>query len=88
MKLLAIDKLHKKDTLIYYRNQYEGVALFTLIAEKEAAIPFRSSVEIKPTGEREATVELLDSIDYPLIPLIRAIKKEIIDIDIKGWKID
>lgn len=84
MKLLAIENLFKKDTLIYYRNQYEGTALFTLIGEKQVSVKFTSSVEIKPTGERDVTVELLESIDYPLIPILQSIKSEMREIDQKG----
>ena len=69
---------------LYTRNEYEGTAVFSLLADREAALPFRSSVEIKPTGERVVMVELLDTIDYPLIPIIREIKKEIRIIDSKG----
>lgn len=84
MQLLTIEKLTKKDTLIYYRNQYEGTAVFSLIADKQASVRFQSTVEIKPTGERDVTVELLDSIDYPLVPILQSLKNEISIIDQKG----
>ncbi|OQY34167.1 MAG: hypothetical protein B6241_05635 [Spirochaetaceae bacterium 4572_59] len=84
MKLLTIEKLLKKDTLIYYRNQYEGTALFSLLGEKQVYVKFRSSVEIKPTGERDVSVELLESIDYPLIPILQSIKSAMREIDQKG----
>lgn len=84
MKLLAIEKILKKDTLIYYRNQYEGTALFSLIADRQVSVKFTSTVEIKPTGERDITVELLESIDYPLIPILQSIKSEMREIDQKG----
>ena len=84
MELLAIEKLKKKDTLIYYRNHYEGIAVFSLIADKQASIRFNSTVEIKPTGERDVTVELLDSIDYPLLPILKSLKNKISSIDQKG----
>ncbi len=84
MELLAIEKLKKKDTLIYYRNHYEGTAVFSLIADRKASIRFNSTVEIKPTGERDVTVELLDSIDYPLLPILKLLKNKISSIDKKG----
>lgn len=84
MKLLNIEDLKKKDTLIYYRNQYEGIAVFSLIADKQSSIRFSSTVEIKPTGEREITIELLDPIDYPLIPILKSLKDEMNMIDRKG----
>jgi len=84
MRLIAIDEITKKDTLIYYRNEYSGQATFSLIAEKTASVRFQSTVEIKPTGEKDVQVELLDSIDYPLLPILKTLKEEIISIDRKG----
>jgi len=84
MKFLGMDEINKKDTLIYYRNVYSGVASFALIADKKTSIRFQSTVEIKPTGERDIVLELLDSIDYPVVPIIKSLKEEILNIDRKG----
>ncbi|MDA3957031.1 hypothetical protein [Oceanispirochaeta sp.] len=85
MKFLGMDEINKKDTLIYYRNEYTGVASFSLIADKRTSIRFQSTVEMKPTGERDVFLELLDMIDYPVIPIIKSLKEEIISIDREGF---
>ncbi|MDC7239556.1 MAG: hypothetical protein PQJ50_04270 [Spirochaetales bacterium] len=81
MKFLGMDQFEKKDTLIYYRHEYSGIARFALIGDKEATVRFSSSIEIKPTGEREVNVELLDRIDYPVLPIIKSLKNEILAIE-------
>ncbi len=81
MKLLSIIDLKKKDTLIYYRNQYEGTALFSLVMDKKASVKFQSTVEMLPTGQRDVTVELLEPIDYPLVPILKILKSQLQEID-------
>ena len=81
MELIGISDIKKKDTLIYYRNQYEGTALFSLVMNKQASVKFNSTVEMLPTGQRDVTVELLESIDYPLLPIIKLLKQQLIEID-------
>ncbi|MDC7234059.1 MAG: hypothetical protein PQJ58_12570 [Spirochaetales bacterium] len=80
-----MDEIVKKDTLIYYRNEYKGTASFTLIGEKRASVKFISTVEIKPTGERDINIELLEQIDYPVIPIIKVLKQEIMNIEKEGF---
>ena len=84
MKFLGMDEISKKDTLIYYRNEYSGCASFSLIAGKRASVRFESTVEIKPTGERDIYLQLLDQIDYPLVPIMKSLKEEILSIDREG----
>jgi len=40
-------------------------------------IPMEFVIEIKPTGERDIDVKLKERIDYPLVPVIRALKEKI-----------
>ena len=81
MELIGISDIKKKDTLIYYRNQYEGTALFSLVKNKQASVKFQSTVEMLPTGHRDVTVELLEPIDYPLLPIIKILKNQLEKID-------
>lgn len=85
MKFLGMDEINKKDTLIYYRNEYTGLASFALIGDKRSSVRFSSTVEIKPTGERDIIVELLETIDYPVLPIIKSLKDEIMSIEKEGF---
>ena len=74
MKVIAIKDVVRKDVPIYYRLLYTGVAEIELSKGVENfRIDF--SIEIKPTGEREINVSFLDKVDYPLIPVIKELKK-------------
>jgi len=76
MQIVTIKDIVRKDVPIYYRMLYTGVAVIEMT--KDAAdyrIDF--SIETKPTGQREITVSFLDELDYPLVPVVRELKKHI-----------
>jgi len=75
MKAVVIKDIVRKDIPIYYRLLYTGVATIELTKEADYRIDF--SIEIKPTGKKEIAVSFLDEIDYPLIPVLRELKKMI-----------
>lgn len=77
MKVYSIDQLKKKDIPLYYRNEYEGWGDIEFTAGDRRQIPLEFTIEIKPTGERVIDVKLKDRIDYPLLPVIRALKEKI-----------
>jgi hypothetical protein len=84
MKLHGIDQLTKKDIPLYYRNEYEGLGDLEFVLGDRRRVPLEFSVEIKPTGERLVNVRIKDRIDYPLLPVIRAIKAEILIMEKDG----
>jgi hypothetical protein len=74
MKVVNIKDIIRKDIPIYYRLLYTGVAVLELTADAaDYRIDF--SIEIKPTGQKEITVSFLDDLDYPLVPIIKELKK-------------
>lgn len=76
MKVIAIKDIIRKDIPIYYRLLYTGVAVIEMSKEPENfRIDF--SIEIKPTGQKEITVTFLDKLDYPLLPVIKELKKQV-----------
>jgi hypothetical protein len=84
MKLHGIEQLTKKDIPLYYRNEYEGLGDLEFVLGDRRRVPLEFSVEIKPTGERLVNVRIKDRIDYPLLPVIRAIKAEILIMEKDG----
>ena len=76
MNVVAIKDIVRKDIPIYYRLLYTGVTAIEL-SGKEANYRIDFSIEIKPTGKKEISVSFLDEIDYPLIPVLRELKKTI-----------
>ena len=75
MKVVSIKDIVRKDIPIYYRLLYTGVAVIELVKAADYRIDF--SIEIKPTGKKDIVVSFLDEVDYPLIPIIRELKKMI-----------
>ena len=80
MKVINIKDMIRKDVPIYYRRLYTGVACIELNNNHENyRIDF--SIEHKPTGQKDIVVNFIDKIDYPLIPVIRELKKYIDEVD-------
>lgn len=84
MKLLAINNIVKKDSPIYYRNEYSAVSDFILMGADAVNIPIFFSIEMAPTGEKTIDVQVTDKIDYPLVPVLRTLKEEITSMERKG----
>ncbi|MDR1948010.1 MAG: hypothetical protein LBQ38_01320 [Spirochaetaceae bacterium] len=83
MKILQIKDIERKDVPIYYRRLFTGLVVLELLnKEVERHIDF--SIETKPTGHKEISITLADSVDYPLVPLIKELKKYVNDLDDAG----
>ena len=83
MKVTGIKELIRKDVPIYYRRLYSGILEIELINKSvESHIDFL--IETKPTGVNEVIINNMDSIDYPLLPLTKEIKKFISVLDETG----
>ncbi len=77
MKIIAIEQITKKDIPLHYRNEYSAVASVEFLPENTGSIPIAFSVEVEPSGNRKVQVNLAETIDYPLLPVLRAMKEEI-----------
>lgn len=84
MQLLKIYNITKKDIPIYYRNDYSAVSDFSLIGNKIVTVALFFSIEMEPTGEKRINLQITDTVDYPIIPLFRALKEEIMNLEKKG----
>ena len=77
MKVHGIEQLTKKDIPLYYRNEYEGLGDLEYPTGERLRVPLEFTVELKPTGERIIAVKLKERIDYPLLPVLQALKDKI-----------
>ncbi|GAB6391928.1 MAG: hypothetical protein MdMp014T_1301 [Treponematales bacterium] len=83
MKVLRVKDIVRKDAPIYYRMDYSGVAALELPGgEVERRVDF--SVETTPSGTREITITHVEPVDYPLVPLMRELKRFISGLAEKG----
>ncbi|MCL2138131.1 MAG: hypothetical protein FWH41_01205 [Treponema sp.] len=83
MKIITVKDIIRKDVPIYYRLLYTGVAIMEFTGKtNEHRIDF--TIEIKPTGYKEIIVNILDKIDYPLVPVIKELKNFIDAMHLNG----
>jgi len=74
----------KKDVPLHYRNEYTANAVFALAQGRTISRRIEFVVEMSPTGSKDIRVNLIDPIDYPLIPILKSLKEEIQQLDRKG----
>jgi len=80
MRITSIKSLIRKDVPIYYRRIFTGILEIELINETvERNIQF--TIETKPTGLNEVIINNMDPVDYPLLPLVKAVKRYILLLD-------
>jgi len=80
MKIVTLKDMIRKDVPIYYRKLYTSVAVIEFNNKQENyRIDF--SIEVKPTGQKEISVNFIDAVDYPLVPLVKELKQYINDLD-------
>jgi hypothetical protein len=83
MQILDIKDIVRKDVPIYYRMYYSGTVVMDLLGKQiERKLDF--SLEIKPTGQKEILITIAEPIDYPLVPLIKELKRFIDKLDSDG----
>ncbi|MDR1148672.1 MAG: hypothetical protein LBK66_08585 [Spirochaetaceae bacterium] len=83
MTVIEIKNMVRKDVPIYYRRAYTGSAIIE-IAGKTESMRADWTIETTPLGTKETTVTLTGTIDYPLLPIIKELKKKIEYLDAEG----
>ncbi|TFG65286.1 MAG: hypothetical protein E4H36_00450 [Spirochaetales bacterium] len=81
---MGIKNLVKKDLPLEYRKIFSGEAVFEITASSTLACTIEFSLERNAAGMTNIRVYFKNSIDYPLIPLMRALKAHIRALDTEG----
>ncbi|MBN2810892.1 hypothetical protein K7J14_09190 [Treponema zuelzerae] len=83
MTLLNISDIIRKENYIYYRREFTATVVFQLgTGNLSGKIEF--TIETAPTGKKDIQIKLIDSIDYPLLPLLRSIKDAVTELEKEG----
>lgn len=83
MKVVSLKDITRKDVPIYYRRLFHAVAELEFLNQTfEKKVEF--TIETKPTGMKETAVNLLEPVDYPLIPVIQSLREFVRDLDTRG----
>ena len=83
MRIVELLDIARKETPIFYRRIYTARAVMEFHRGRtQKAVQF--AVEHRPVGGVDIQIEVLDSLDYPLVPVVRELKSYIADLDKKG----
>lgn len=77
MTVLDIRNITTEEGYIYYRKNYSGVAIVELQTIEE--IPLKFLIETSPLGDKTVEITLLKDIHYPMLPVIKELKKFILE---------
>nr|WP_314992231.1 hypothetical protein [uncultured Treponema sp.] len=68
--------IEKKNSLIYYREEFQAVAIYNILGnEQQGRIDFL--IEVNPIGQKQLFLELIDKPDYPILPIRLDLKEKI-----------
>jgi hypothetical protein len=83
MRIVQVKNIERKDVPIYYRRLFSGIVEIELVNKSaERCIDF--TIETKPTGQKDIFITMPDPIDYPLVPLMKALKGYLNELDDAG----
>lgn len=81
----AIENITKKHMLISYREEFHADAVFDFKKNGDTqSCKIEFSLELTPLGSKNVRVQFLESLEYPLIPVIRELKTHIQELDRSG----
>ncbi len=84
MKVIEIKNLKKKEIPLHYRNEYSASVVFETNKQIKLEKRCEFILERSAIGSIDISVNLLDDLEYPLIPAIRTLKQYILNLDKEG----
>ncbi len=82
MEIKEIKNIEREPGHIYYRRIYHGDAVIGL-PKADIEVPIQFILEMNPMGQITVELTLKSDISYPLLPIHKALKEFIIDMDKK-----
>jgi hypothetical protein len=83
MKVLNLKDIMRKESPIYYRRLYSAAAVLDLMG-RNVDCKIEWTIETTPFGTSSITLNEVQDIDYPKIPLQKALKDYISELDSSG----
>lgn len=84
MEVIKIIDIVRKDVPLYYRNKYSAVAELGLSSNSFTKISIEFAIEVTPISGKVYTVDEIENLDYPTIPVRKALIEEIKNYDREG----
>lgn len=83
MKILALKNIEREEGYIYYLRKFTCDAVVELPTDT-LNTPIEFSIESSPLGTKTIEIEVRTSINYPLLPIKKALKEFILIEDSEG----
>jgi hypothetical protein len=83
MKVVELRELCRRDSPVHYIKELTAVAVIEWnerVSESDISI----TLEHGPVGPPDVHVHLLDSVDWPALPVIHAIRDYVVDLERTG----
>jgi hypothetical protein len=84
MNVESLENVELQDSPIQYRRQYTAIANLSFRENNSERALIAFSLEHTPYGSVEVTVSVKDDVNWPLVPLLRALKAHIRDLEQRG----
>ncbi|MFW5729732.1 MAG: hypothetical protein ACOCYG_08700 [Spirochaetota bacterium] len=75
MIVRELTDIRRKEDPLYYRRHYTATATMNYLGEKTSRIPVDFTIEHDALGGTTVSVRPEADIDYPRVPLLRALKE-------------
>ncbi len=83
MKVVELKQIVRKEHPLYYLRSFSAIATIDLYHKyTDRRVEF--SIEINPYGKKEINVQLIEPVEYPIIPVIKALRHTIAELDDHG----
>lgn len=84
MRVIRIVNIIRVDVPLYYRNKYTAVAELELSNNSVTKVNIEFAVEVTPISGKVYTVDEIEDMDYPTIPVKKSLVEEIKNYDREG----
>lgn len=83
MRILELKNLYREEGYIYYRRNFTGDVLVEIPGQTlECSVDF--CIETDPLGQKSVEVDVAKTINYPVLPIKKALKEFILIEDSEG----
>jgi hypothetical protein len=80
MKVVDVTNIVRKESAIYYRRYFTGIAVLEL-PTKTIQEPIEFTIETSPLSEKIISLKFQQQLDYPLVPILKEVKAFVLEKD-------
>ena len=84
MTVLDLKDIRRKENGVYYRRKFSASAAYQLPGGHNEDGKIEFIIETSPLGKNSISIKLIDPVNYPILPVKRALKDYICELDTAG----